>query len=188
MTDINEISIFVIHLKFLIMRILAFLFTSILILGLNSCSSNDDGNNEEVTLLGKWNVKEMTMEGNFTEDGMPVSFEGIANEMDGNNITFNENNSFTGNTAPFDMEITFRLGGFPTTMTQPISQGLPVAGEWTKEGNTLFLTEAGSSETTKYTIESHDATTLILSGDQNSINIEDIPADAVFSVRVTLKR
>lgn len=169
------------------MRILIYLFTSVFILGLTSCSSNDD-DNAEATLLGKWNVKEMTMEGNFTQDGMAVTFDGIANEMAGNDVTFNEDNSFTGNTAPFDMDITFRVGGFPTTITQPVSDGFPVTGQWSKEGNTLFLTETGSTERIKYTIETHDATTLVLSADQNSMDLADLPSDAIFNVRITMKR
>ena len=169
------------------MRVLSYLFISLFILSFASCSSDDD-NNQEVTILGKWNVSEMTMTSNFIQEGIPISMNAISNSMAGNDITFNENNTFTGNSAPFDIVIKYEIGGVSSTMTQPSGNALPVSGNWRKEGNNLYLKEGGSEEI-RYTIETLDATTLKLSGDQNSIDIgEDYPPGTEIRVTVTLKR
>ena len=169
------------------MRIVSYLFISFFILSLASCSSDDD-NNQEVTLLGKWNVNEMTMDGNFTEEGVVVSFNGVTNGMAGNDITFKDDNTFTGHSAPFEMEMHYVINGMPSTITQPSGEALPVAGSWSKEGDYLFLQETGG-ERTKYKIETFNATTLKLSANQDTIDMgEDFPAGAQFNVSVTLKR
>ncbi len=170
------------------MKILYYLFTTLFILGLTSCSSSDDDNPQDGTILGKWNVKEMRMSGNFTDEGMTVDFTAVSTGMAGNDITFKDNNTFTGHSAPFEIEMTFIMMGQSHTVTQPAGEALPVSGEWSREGNTLFLQETGN-ERTKYTIETLNNTTLKLTADQNSIDMgDDLPPGAQFNVTITLER
>src|SRR5690606_5224177 len=150
------------------MKIVSYLFISIFILSLTSCSSDDD-NQQAVTILGKWNVNEMNMEGSLTEDGMTISFISNTKGMAGNDITFNDDNTFSGNSAAFEMETHYVINGMPSTVTQPAGEALPVEGEWSKDGNILNLLESGGVST-QYTIETLDATTLKLTADQNSMN------------------
>src|SRR5690606_19211255 len=115
-----------------------------------------------------------------------VTFNGTSLGMSGNDITFKENNTFSGNSAPFQMQINYVINGLPSTITQPSGEALPVSGEWSKEGNTLYLQENGG-ERTHYTIETLNSSTLKLTADQNSIDMgNDFPPGAQFNVSVTL--
>src|SRR5690606_23558797 len=123
------------------MKIVSYLFISIFILSLTACSSDDDNATQEGTILGKWNVDEMTMEGSFSTDGTAVNFIGTTQGMAGNDITFNNDNTFNGNNAPFAMELQYVINGSPSTHTQSMGEAFPVSGEWNKEGNILNLKE-----------------------------------------------
>lgn len=170
------------------MKIVSYLFISLFVFSLASCSSSDDDNQQDVSILGKWNVTKMTMDGNFTQDGMTINISAVSKGMNGNDIAFKENNTFTGNSAPFDMDMTITMMGQSNTVTQQSGETFPVAGEWSKDGNSLSLQESGA-EKTNYTIETLNATTLKLTADQTNIDIGDeVPVGAQFRVTVTLNR
>lgn len=174
------------------MKILSYLFLSLFILSLASCGSDDDGNGggqQDASILGKWNAAEFTMNGTFSVEGMTISFNGIANDMTGNDITFNEDNTLEGHSAPFEMELTYDIDGMPMTINQTMSSVMAHNGEWSREGDKLYLQENGSSEKDAFTIQTLNATTLKLYGDQNSIQVgSDFPPGAVFTVTITHKR
>jgi len=171
------------------MRILSYLLLSVFLVSFTSCSSDDDNGGQEVTLIGKWNASQLTMEGTFEEDGMTVEFSGIANDLTGNDATFKNDNTLTANNAPFDMELTFTINGMPVTVTQPMSESMMTSGTWRKEGNMLYLKETGSDEEHAYTIETLNNTTLKLSGDQDSMDVgDDFPDNAIFNVTLTFTR
>ena len=172
------------------MRILSYVLLSIFVISFTSCSSEDDNGGQQAdTLIGKWNASEFTMDGTFEEDGMTVEFSGIANDLTGNDATFKSDNTLTANNAPFDMELTFNINGMPVTVTQPMSESMITSGTWRKEGNLLYLKETGSDEEHTYTIETLNNTTLKLTGDQDSIEVDDdFPDNAIFNVSITFTR
>lgn len=169
------------------MKKLICLFLSIFIITLASCSSDDNGNNnQEATLLGNWNSSEFIMEGTFEEDGITVSFEGVADNMPGNDITFHSDNTFTGNSAPFEMEINYLINGLPSTITQTMNSPMAHEGTWRKDGDKLFIIEAGSTQEQEFNIETLSNTTLKMFADQDNIEMEDdFPENAEFKVTIT---
>mgnify|MGYP002735384390 CR=1 FL=1 len=172
------------------MRIFPYLLLSIFVISFTACSSDDDSSGGQAdTLLGKWNASQFTMDGTFEEDGMTVEFSGIANDLTGNDATFKSDNTLTANNAPFDMELTFIFDGIPVTMTQTMSESMMSSGTWRKEGDLLYLKETGSDEEYAYTIETLNNTTLKLTGDQDSMEMDDdFPDNAIFNVSITFTR
>src|SRR5690625_69159 len=168
------------------MKKLSYFILSVLMISLVSCSSDDNGDSgQDGSILGLWNTSEIILEGTFQEDGITVSFEGTADEMLGNNITFREDNTFIANSAPFMMEVNFLVMGVPAyTQTVEMSSLMTEAGSWRREGNKLFISEAGVEEEQEFTIEILTNSTLKMFADQESIKdfYDDIPENAVFEV------
>lgn len=171
------------------MRTLSYLILSLFIFSLASCSSDDDNNSQEVTILGKWDVTQMTMEGNFTEEGSAVSFSAVANSLPGNNMTFKADNTVSSNSAPFNIDFHYDIDGITYDMTQEVSSVLTTNGTWSRDGDLLHLQENGSSERQTYTVETLTGSTLKLSADQDNTDLgDDFPAGAQFRVTITMNR
>lgn len=177
------------------MKITNYLLLSLFVFGLMSCSSDDDGNSDngnpqEVTILGLWNASEMSINGTVVEQNITSSFNGMATEMTGNDITFNEDHTLSGNSAPFNMEVHYVIEGLPPfTQTQEMNSAMAHEGTWSREGNMLYIQENGSTDREGFTIETLNATTLKISGDQNSTSVgEDFPAGSTFNVTITYRR
>ena len=172
------------------MRILSYLLFSIALISFSSCSSDDDNNPaQEGTLLGTWNASEFKMDGNMQMDGNNISFDGIANNLAGNDITFNSDNTLTGNSASFDMELTYVINGMPVTITQNMSSMMAHAGTWRKDGNFLYIQETGSNNDQEFLIEAQTNSTLKISANQDNIDLgSDFPPGATFSVTITYVR
>lgn len=167
------------------MKKLSYFILSVLMISLVSCSSDDNGDSgQDGSILGLWNSSEFILEGTFQEDGITVSFEGTADEMPGNKITFREDNTFIANSAPFMMEVHFVVMGIPYTETMEMSSLMTDEGTWRKEGNKLFISEAGVEEEQEFTIEILTNSTLKMFADQESIKdfYDDFPENAVFEV------
>ena len=120
------------------MKKLSYLILSIFIISLAACSSDDDSSSQEGALLGKWNSTEFIMKGTFQEDGVTVSFEGVADDMSGNDVTFHADNTFTANNAPFQMKMSYIINGLPYTFNQEMNSLVTDEGTWRKEGNKLI--------------------------------------------------
>lgn len=171
------------------MKKLSYLILSLFILMTASCSSDDDNGPVEASILGKWDITQMIMEGTFTEEGATVSFNGVANSLPGNDITFNADNTSTSNSAPFNMDLTYVIEGETYTMTQQVSSELTTSGTWREDGNFLYLKETGSNDEVQYKIVTLNSSTLKLTADQNNINMgADFPADGQFMVTITMSR
>lgn len=174
------------------MRILQFLFLSFFILGLASCSSDDDDIDpppQEATVTGEWDVTQFTMEGTIYDEDATITFDAVANDLTGNDMTFHGDNTLSGNNAPFEMAVDSDVDGMEINYTTTMSSVMTHEGEWSRDGNTLYLQEDGSDTSEEFTIETLNSTTLKLSGDQNSITTDsDFPPGSVFDVTITLKR
>lgn len=171
------------------MRILSYLLLSIFIVSFTSCSSDDDNNDQENLILGEWDASKFTMEGTFIIEGNSVSFDGVANDLSGNDITFHQDNTVTGNSAPFDMELNYVINGMPITMTQTMSSVMVHSGTWRKEGGFLYFKEAGSDEEVEYIIQTLNNSTLKITADQDNIDVgSDFPPGGQFRVTITYNR
>lgn len=171
------------------MKITHLIILSFLIFGFTSCSSDDDNVNDEVTILGHWNTGEFSMEGTFVDDGVHVTFNGVANNLTGNDINFHSDNTITGNSAPFNMEINYVIDGMPVTINQEMSSMMVHEGTWSRDGEYLYLQESGSDSAQEFLIEVHNSSTLKLSANQDSLDLgADFPAGAQFSVTITYVR
>ena len=180
---------FIVNQNILIMKKLTYLLLSLFIMGLVSCSSDDDSNPHEVSLLGEWYADEFRMVGSYTEEGQTYSFDGLASNCVGNDITFNADQSVTGHNAPFSMTSTVEVPGMPPiTSTMQMSSFTSTSGEWSREGNTLYLQEEGSSHKDAFTILLLNATTLKIMGDQNSIDPGDWDSGTECTATLTYKR
>src|SRR5690554_1078532 len=98
------------------MKITNYLLLSLFVFGLMSCSSDDDGNSDngnpqEVIILGLWNASEMSINGIVVEQNVISSFNGMATEMTGNDIIFNEDHILSGNSVLFNMEVHYVIEG-----------------------------------------------------------------------------
>lgn len=166
-----------------------FIIISFLIFGLASCSSDDDKVNDEVTILGHWNTAEFTMEGTFVDDGVHVTFNGVANDLTGNDINFHSNNTLTGNSAPFNMDIDYVIDGMPVSLNQEMSSMMVHEGTWSRNGDYLMLQENGSDTTQEFLIEVLNSSTLKLSANQDNMDLgAEFPAGAQFRVTITYVR
>src|SRR5690625_7548327 len=125
------------------MKKLSYFILSVLMISLVSCSSEDNGDSgQDGSILGLWNTSEIILEGTFQEDGITVSFEGTADEMLGNNITFREDNTFIAISAPFIMEVNLLVMEVnATTQTVAIYRLKTVDRYSSSEGMMLFISE-----------------------------------------------
>src|SRR6056297_534059 len=131
------------------MKILSYLFFSFLILSLASCSKDDEpepeinGNNNPntATVPGEWEVDHFTMSGTIYDENATITFDGVANDLTGNDITFHEDNTTSGNNAPFDMAVDSEVDGMPVSYTQSMSSVMTHDGEWSQTGDSLYLQE-----------------------------------------------
>ena len=167
---------------------LFYLFLSFFAFSLASCSSDDDNGPIDVSILGKWNMTQMTMEGDFSDEGISVTFDGVANSLPGNDITFHADNTVTSNSAPFNMQFTYLIDGVPFEITQPISSELTSDGTWRQEGNNLFFKETGSVDEQQYTIVTLNGSTLKLSADQDNIDMGSDFPNGRFLITITMSR
>ncbi|HLV40312.1 hypothetical protein [Xanthomarina sp.] len=181
------------------MKITNYLFLSLFVLGLVSCSSDDDGspdggnsgngNPQEASIVGSWNADNFIMNGIFAGDELTITFNGVADTMTGNDITFYQDNTTTGNSAPFMMDLTTIINGVPSTTEQEMNTPMATEGTWSREGNKLYLVENSMGQTQEFTIETLTETTLVITGDHNSVTIEDgFPPNTEFDIKLTYKR
>src|SRR5690554_918789 len=177
------------HKKTILMKTKYLILFSFLIFGFTSCSSDDDKVSDEVTILGHWNTAQFTMEGTFVDDNVHATFNGVANNLTGNDITFHSDNTITGNSAPFNMDINYVIDGMPVTINQEMSSMMVHEGTWSRDGEYLYLQESGSDSAQEFLIEVHNSSTLKLSANQDSLDLgADFPAGAQFSVTITYVR
>lgn len=169
------------------MKKLFYLFSIILIIGIVSCSKDDD--KKEIDIIGRWDLSEMKMNGSFTEDGMTINFTGITKNIQGENyVIFKEDNTAVGQNSEFDMEIEYTINGMTFTMTVPAGNNFPESGTWEKNGDKLRLTDS-TGETTNFTIEELTANSLILSADGSDMELGDeFPENATVHVTITMER
>lgn len=179
------------------MKILSSLFFSFLILSLVSCSKDDEpepennGNNNPnmATVPGEWEVDQFTMSGTIYDENATITFDGVANDLTGNDITFHEDNTTSGNNAPFDMTVDSEVDGMPVSYTQTMSSVMTHGGDWSQTGDSLYLQESGSADIEAFFIESLNASTLVLLGDENSVTTDSsFPPGSEFDVTITLTR
>lgn len=170
------------------MRITSFFILFILTFSFVSCSSDDDNGNE-ATIYGYWDITEFTMNGEMHVEGVDITFEGIADDLEGNNTNFNEDNTLEGNNAPFDMVLTYNISGMTETIVQEMSSAMSHNGTWSRDGDILQIQENGSNEVHEFTIATLNATTLKLIGDETSIPVDNsFPPGSEFDVSLTFTR
>lgn len=177
------------------MKIINYLVFSLFIICSVSCSSDDDGSSDDnnnpgdVTILGNWNASEYTMSGNFVEDGVTISFTGVANSLPGNNMTLHADHTITGHSEPFMMQLSYVINGAPMTIPQQVSSSMVNEGVWSREGDTLYLEDNEVGETQEFTIDVLNATTLKISGDQSSMSEDGaLPPGSIFVYSFTFTR
>lgn len=171
-------------------KLCLYLFLAVMTVSLNSCSKDDDGGQNEASILGRWNFSEMVMNIQAVTEVGRVNIKVTATNDD-NSIygIFNENGTLGGQngTMMAHMQVT---GALNMSQDIPISNSLPVEGTWEKNGNLLTLKEVRGEETT-YEIKTLNATTLELYTDQD---IADFPFDILdegvesFTANVIMKR
>ena len=156
-------------------------------LSLVSCSSDDNAENaKDASILGLWNSSEFIIEGSFQEDGITVSFEGIADDLPGNYITFHDDNTFTSNSAPFMMEVNFVVMGIPYTEMKEMSSPMTDEGTWRIDGDKLIIGEVGGEQEQEFIIETLTNSTLRSYIDQDQVMdiYSDFPENA--EIKITL--
>lgn len=170
------------------MKKIFYVFAVLFVIGLTSCSSDDD--NVSADIIGKWDITQMTMEGSFTEDGMSINFKGVSKNITGDNhIVFNEDNTLTGESSEFEIEMEYEIFNQTITVTIPAGSNIPHTGTWEKNGNKLVLHSDTSDETVEYTIEELTSSKMFLSADESAMDLgEDFPEISNFSVTITFNR
>ena len=124
---INYIALLILKLKTMkTMKIASYLFVSLFIVTLASCSSDDDAKTDDIpelgTLIGKWNASSITAEGSFTLNEIKTTFKAKANDLKDNNINFHADHTITGEEKPFTMELRLNMGGCRHKVCSPPTQ------------------------------------------------------------------
>lgn len=129
------------------------------------------------------------MYGSANEDGDPITFGVVSNSLTGNDVPFKADNTFEGTCTPFVMNTHYTVNGMQFNLPVSMNSITNHAGEWTREGSLFNIKNEGSNEASQFTIVTLNATTLILTGDQDSLDIgEDFPASYEFSATFTFTR
>lgn len=149
------------------MRKLSILFV-VIALTLNSCSSNDDSSDTNVSIVGTWEMTSFDGSGTGTTtiQMLPVTFNINANSFNENyQLTFTENPNELTSQGTFGLSI--EISALGQSMTETIDDAeslLPISdtatSEWSLTGNQLTLMANG--ETVSLTVMELTETNLTL--------------------------
>jgi len=137
----------------------------VLALSIASCNKKDDTTNGE--LIGVWNCTAVNYTGTtVTEYGgqsATTSFTGEGYNVDFT-FTLSENPNVATSNGSYNIKLTSTVNG--QTITQNIEgNDFIYTGEWSKNGNTIIITQGG---------ESSDATIVKLTDTELELNIDDV--------------
>lgn len=158
------------------MKIIKYLVLSIFIIGLISCSSDDDGG-DSYDIIGEWTITEGYIDPTSIQLDMggidiPVEISGTFVGLDVNNsLTFMDDNSFTSQMDNISLEMDMVVMGVPQTETIGMSDVFG-EGNWEINGNTLTIHNENGT-TIPYRIENLNGDNLELSG-----NVKDMALDS----------
>lgn len=165
------------------------LFVAFLLLGLTSCSSDDD--NPTINIVGSWTMTEGIVEpASITVEmgGMqiPVEVSGNFIEIDDQNrLTFKEDNTFSSVTGNIAVELNLVVMGIPQTQRFEASD-LFGQGTWELNGKELKI-KNDNGTTIPYHIDSINGTNMEISANVKDMSMEGESNPILDSMDIVIK-
>lgn len=160
-------------------------------LGLVSCSSDDNGGSvsDGSNVVGNWKPTSLTYDGvsTMSMQGQTITtnFNAVATDFHDATVTFHQNGTFSSVGDGYTVDLTMEVMG--QEMTQETSVGSFFEdGTWEIDGNTMIMTNTSSNEPVTYNIVALNATTMKLSIDNYTTQMNG--GQATINVDITLTK
>lgn len=159
-------------------------------LGLVSCSSDDNGTTTDSSnVVGNWKPTALTYDGTSTMSmqgqTFTTNFNAVATDFHDATVSFHQNGNYTSEGDGYTVDLTMEFMGQEMTQEMFV-ESFFAEGTWEVDGNTMIMTNTSSNEPIIYNIVALNATTMKLSIDNYTTQMNG--GQATINVDITLTK